>query len=88
MGLQDSINHYGMLIQSKIDSLYAGSEFNYTPEQIALYDSIGGTPALDMDYTVFGEVIEGLDIIDSISIQKKDKMNRPFEDVKMTIKKL
>lgn len=88
MGLQDSINYYGMLIQAKIDSLYTGNEFNYTPEQIALYDSIGGTPALDMDYTVFGEVIEGLDIIDSISIQKKDKMNRPFEDVKMTIKKL
>ena len=87
-GLQDSINYYGMIIQAKIDSLYIGNEFNYTSEQIALYDSIGGTPSLDMDYTVFGEVIEGLDIIDSISIQKKDKMNRPFEDVKMTIKKL
>mgnify|MGYP001474188374 FL=1 len=64
MGLQDSINYYGMLIQAKIDSLYTGNEFNYTPEQISLYDSIGGTPALDMDYTVFGEVIEGIDIID------------------------
>ena len=88
LGLNDSINFYGMLIQAKIDSLYSGNEFKYTPEQIALYDSIGGTPSLDMDYTVFGEVIEGLNIIDSISIQKKDKMNRPFEDVKMTIKKL
>ena len=88
MGLKDSINFYGMLIQAKIDSLYMGNGFKYTPEQIALYDSIGGTPALDMDYTVFGEVIERIDIIDSISIQRKDKDNRPFDDVKMTIKKL
>ena len=88
MGLKDSINFYGMLIQAKIDSLYMGNGFQYTPEQIAVYDSIGGTPALDMDYTVFGEVVEGLNIIDSISIQRKDKDNRPFDDVKMTIKKL
>ena len=88
LGLRDSINYYGMLIQEKIDSLYVGNEFKYTPEQIAIYDSIGGTPALDMDYTVFGEVIEGLNIIDSISIQRKDEDNRPFDDVKMTINKL
>lgn len=87
-GLKDSINYYGMIIQNKIDSLYAGNEFTYTPEQIAVYDSIGGTPALDMDYTVFGEVIKGLDIIDSIANQKGDRMNRPYDDVKMTIKKL
>jgi cyclophilin family peptidyl-prolyl cis-trans isomerase len=87
-GLKDSINFYGAIIQDQIDTLYNGSKFKYTPQQIALYDSIGGTPALDMDYTVFGEVIEGLQIIDSISIQQKDRMNRPFDDVKMTIKKL
>ena len=88
MGLKDSVNFYGGIIQKQIEALYDGKEFKYTPQQIALYDSIGGTPALDMDYTVFGEVIEGLHIIDSISIQRKDKMNRPFEDLKMTIKKL
>lgn len=87
-GLKDSINFYGTIIQNKIDALYAGTEFKYTPKQIALYDSIGGTPALDMDYTVFGEVIDGLHIIDSISIQQKDRMNRPFKDLKMTIKRL
>lgn len=88
MGLKDSVNFYRGIIQKQIEALYDGKEFKYTPQQIALYDSIGGTPALDMDYTVFGEVIEGLHIIDSISIQRKDKMNRPFEDLKMTIKKL
>lgn len=84
----DSINYYGAILQAKIDSLYKGNQFKYSPEHIALYDSIGGTPALDMDYTVFGEVIEGLNIIDSIAIQKKDRGNRPFDDIKMTIKKL
>ena len=84
----DSVNYYGAIIQAKIDSMFVGQEFKYTPEQIALYDSIGGTPALDMDYTVFGEVIEGLNIIDSIATLKKDKINRPYDDVKMTIKKL
>lgn len=84
----DSINYYGAILQAKIDSIYKGKEFKYSPEHIALYDSIGGTPALDMDYTVFGEVIEGLNIIDSIAIQKKDRGNRPFDDIKMTIKKL
>lgn len=84
----DSINYYGRLLQARIDSLYQGNEFKYSSEHIALYDSIGGTPSLDMDYTVFGEVIEGLNIIDSIAIQKKDRGNRPFDDIKMTIKKL
>lgn len=88
MGLRDSIDFYGAIIQKQIDELFKGEEFTYTQEQIALYDSIGGTPSLDMEYTVFGEVIEGLNIIDSISTQKKDKMNRPYEDIKMTIKKL
>jgi hypothetical protein len=88
LGPKDSINFYVAIIQNQIDSLYDGNKFKYTPQQIALYDSVGGTPALDMDYTVFGEVIEGLQIIDSISIQQKDRMNRPFDDVKMTIKKL
>lgn len=87
-GPKDSIEYYGNQIQLLIDELYQGNDFEYSPEQIALYDSIGGTPALDMDYTVFGEVVKGLDIIDSIASQKTDKANRPLSDVKMTIKKL
>jgi cyclophilin family peptidyl-prolyl cis-trans isomerase len=87
-GLKDSVNFYGTIIQNKITALNDENGFKYSPQQIALYDSIGGTPALDMDYTVFGEVVEGLHVIDSISIQRKDRMNRPFDDVKMTIKKL
>lgn len=87
-GIKDSVNFYGTIIQNKITALNDENGFKYSTQQIALYDSIGGTPALDMDYTVFGEVVEGLHVIDSISIQRKDRMNRPLDDVKMTIKKL
>jgi len=58
----------------------------YTDEQYKAYQTIGGYPPLDMDYTVFGEVIEGLDAVDKIAALKRDKKNRPIEDVKMTIK--
>ncbi len=49
------------------------------------YATIGGTPHLDGNYTVFGEVIEGLDIIDIIAAQKKDRRDRPVENIYMTI---
>lgn len=50
------------------------------------YTSVGGTPHLDGSYTVFGEVVEGLEVIDKIAAVSCDPMNRPLEDVKMKIK--
>ena len=51
-----------------------------------IYKTIGGTPHLDNNYTVFGELVEGLDVIDKLAAVKTDKNDRPIEDVKMTIK--
>lgn len=58
----------------------------YTPEQVAIYQTLGGTPHLDGAYTVFGEVIDGLEVIDKIAAQKVDRRNRPLEDIKMSMK--
>ena len=55
----------------------------YTDKQRELYKTIGGTPHLDGGYTVFGEVIEGIEIIDKIANVKTEKGDRPTEDVKI-----
>jgi len=57
--------------------------FKYTPEQREIYKILGGTPFLDMDYTVYGEVIEGLNVIDSIAAVKTVPGDRPVEDIVM-----
>lgn len=58
----------------------------YTETQYEAYEKIGGTPQLDMDYTVFGNVIEGFDVIDKIASVTTGNRNRPKKDVPMTIK--
>lgn len=58
----------------------------YTKEQRSKYKKLGGAPQLDMEYTVFGEVVEGLEVIDKIATIKRDARNRPIDDVKMTVK--
>jgi len=55
----------------------------YTEEQKKVYETIGGTPFLDNNYTVFGEVIEGLDIVDKIGLVATAPGDRPVEDVKI-----
>ena len=57
----------------------------FTPEQIETYTNVGGTPHLDVSYTVFGEVIAGLDIIDTIASLPTDNYDRPVQDVLYTI---
>jgi peptidyl-prolyl cis-trans isomerase B (cyclophilin B) len=60
-----------------------GNHIKFTPEQRTVYKTLGGTPHLDYAYTVFGEVIEGLDIVDNIASVKTDQNNRPVDDVKI-----
>jgi len=59
---------------------------DYSDEQIKTYETIGGYPPLDGNYTVFGEVIDGLDVIDKIAAVKTGQGDKPVEDVTMSIK--
>ncbi len=58
----------------------------YSDEQINIYEEQGGTPFLDGQYTVFGEVVEGLDVIDKIAAVRTAPGDRPVEDVKFSVK--
>ncbi len=69
-------------IQERLDSTTQG-RVKLTPEMMATYKTIGGTPHLDGQYTVFGEVTEGLDIVDCIQQQPTDKYARPLEDIRI-----
>ncbi len=70
-----------------LDNMQRQKKITYNEAQRAKYLEVGGTPQLDMDYTVFGEVVEGLEVVDKICSLPKDRSlgDRPIEDVKMKI---
>lgn len=78
------------LILSKRDELEMSLNVNltkdFTQEQIEAYTTIGGVPHLDKEYTVFGEVIQGLEVAEEISNITTNTRNRPLEPVIMTVK--
>ena len=56
-----------------------------TDEQLKIYSTVGGTPHLDGQYTVFGEVEEGLDVVEMIQGTATGRADRPVDDIKMRI---
>ncbi|MBX2931091.1 MAG: peptidylprolyl isomerase [Chitinophagaceae bacterium] len=62
--------------------------FSYTEQQKEMYHRIGGTPFLDQNYTVFGEIISGLNVIDKIASLQTRPGDRPIKDVRMKIRML
>ena len=68
--------------QERLDTTTHG-RVKLTPEIIKVYKSVGGTPHLDGQYTVFGEVTEGLNIVERIQKAETDDYDRPFEDIRI-----
>ncbi len=68
---------------AELNQLEKRMNTKFTPEQRKAYTTIGGTPFLDGQYTVFGEVVKGMDVAMKISRVPRDKYDRPKEDVKI-----
>ncbi len=60
--------------------------FKFSEEQRKAYTTIGGIPELDGNYTVFGEVIEGFDVLDKMANAAVGFNNRPVEDIKIKVR--
>jgi peptidyl-prolyl cis-trans isomerase B (cyclophilin B) len=71
--------------EEEIRAIETRKNCEYTDEQKNIYKTLGGTPFLDFDYTVFGEVIDGLDVIDKIAAVQTGQRDKPLKDVVMTI---
>lgn len=86
MGAKDYRNADKILgvMGAQVDSIIGSANLlKFTDQQIIDYTSLGGVPNLDGKYTVFGEVIEGIEIIDLISSVETDQNNRPKTDIRI-----
>ncbi len=73
------------MIESQMKSKY-GQDYSMPIHVREAYKTVGGTPWLDREYTVFGEVVSGLEVVDKIGVVPTAKGDKPIEDVKMTMK--
>jgi len=84
-GSQFYIVHGRKMGEDEIDQVEARNQRNYSSEDVERYIQEGGTPFLDNEYTVFGQVIQGLDVIDKIAKQPTAIGDRPKENIWMKI---
>ena len=80
-GSQFYIVHGRPVDKLQLEIFESQKKIYYNNEVSAIYETKGGAPQLDMEYTVFGQVIEGLDIIDAIATSSTDSNDRPKENI-------
>ncbi|BDS14078.1 peptidylprolyl isomerase [Aureispira anguillae] len=90
-GSQFMIIHGQALKAYQVKEISLKNKVNYTPEQIHLYEMYGGTPQYDNTYTVFGQIIKGMNVLDKIVQAKTHRSvdptlpDRPIEDIRMIV---
>lgn len=93
-GSQFMIIHGQPLKSYQIKELSLKNKFEYTPEQIKLYEMYGGTPQYDNMYTIFGQIVQGIDVLEKIVHAQTHRSidpslpDRPVEDIRMIVKAL
>lgn len=86
-GNNEKLTEFAKKLEPIIEAYYVSEGvFKFSDEQRKIYTSIGGTPHLDGGYTVFGEVIEGLDVLEKLSMVETDRSARPKSDLRMKIR--
>lgn len=82
-GCQFYIVHGKKFSNSELDMIEAEEGIYFSPSKRMTYSMNGGTPKLDMNYTVFGEVETGMEIVDEIALSQTDNNSRPLTNISM-----
>ena len=84
-GCQSYIVQGKTYTDGQLDNLGIKNAVYFSPAKRMTYKIVGGTPQLDMRYTVFGEVESGMDVVDKIALSPRDANNRPIADIRMSM---
>ncbi|MDR1408353.1 MAG: peptidylprolyl isomerase [Tannerella sp.] len=82
---RQAYNRHVTVINAKVDSMIRATPGHliFTPEQREAYTTAGGSPHLDGEYTIYGEMTEGFDVLDAIAARPRDAYDRPLKDIRI-----